>query len=60
MLIRGLKGPTTFLNGGDGDDVLVGDRGDDTVYGAKGLDLCRQATGMMCILAGTEDNIGAL
>jgi len=53
----GVGGPQLVLNGGDGDDVLIGGAGNDTIHGDAGDDVLLGGAGQDVLDGGTGDNV---
>jgi Ca2+-binding RTX toxin-like protein len=53
----GVGGPQLVLNGGDGDDVLIGGAGNDTINGDAGDDVLLGGAGQDVLDGGTGDNV---
>jgi Ca2+-binding RTX toxin-like protein len=57
IVASGLTGMQLTVNGGDGDDVLVGSAGDDTLNGGAGDDVLIGGPGQDVLDGGTGNNI---
>jgi Ca2+-binding RTX toxin-like protein len=51
------NGPKLILNGGDGDDVVIGGAGDDTLTGGAGDDVLIGGPGTDVLDGGPDDNV---